>query len=179
MEVTKALLVKFIVNKCSREEAEQVYEYLLKHPQALDELLNEEEWEAYDSNGVIDKQQSDNWYSVIQKQKNSGRVIQWKSWLRIAAAAVLLLASTMFIYQFVKPAKKNNVQVVTIIRPAEKTNEAEKNKYINKSNRPAIYTLADGSVITLYKNSIVECDQPFTGNKRDLVLHGEAMFKVE
>ena len=86
MEVTKALLVKFIVNKCSREEAEQVYEYLLKHPQALDELLNEEEWDAYASNGVIDKQQSDNWYSVIQKQKNGGRVIQWKAWFRIAAA---------------------------------------------------------------------------------------------
>lgn len=178
MEVTKALLVKFIANKCSREEAAQVYEYLLKHPQAFDELLNEEEWEAYEFNGAIDKQQSDNWYSAIQQQKNTGRVIRWRSWLRTAAAAVLLLTGGWFIYQLVKPVRKNDLQVVTIIRPAEKAKERKKKKYINKSDRPAIYTLADGSVITLYKNSVVECDQPFTGSKRDLVLHGEALFKV-
>ncbi|OQP56611.1 FecR family protein [Niastella populi] len=178
MEVTKALLVKFIVNKCSREEAGQVYEYLLKHPQALDELLNEEEWDAYESNGVIDKKQSDTWYAAIRKQKSTGRVIRWKTWLRTAAAAVLFLTAASFIYQLVKPVKKNDVQVVTIIRPAEKTKENEKKKYINKSDRPAIYTLTDGSVVTLYRNSIVECDQPFTGNKRDLVLHGKALFKV-
>jgi transmembrane sensor len=178
MQVTKALLVKFILNKCSREEAEQVYEYLIKHPNALDELLNEEEWEAYETNGVIDKQQSGAWYATIQKQKDTGRVINRKVWLRMAAAAVLLMTGGLFLYQMLLPVKKNATQVVTIIRPAEKANEAEKKKFINRSNRPAIYTLADGSMITLYKNSIVECDQPFTGNKRDLILHGEALFKV-
>lgn len=178
MEVTKALLVKFIANKCSREEAAQVYEYLLKHPQALDELLNEEEWEAYEFNGAIDKLQSEAWYAAIQQQKDAGRVIHWKTWLRVAAAAVLLLTGGPLIYQMVVPAKKNTTQVATIIRPAGETNDAEKKKYINKSDRPAVYTLADGSVITLYRNSVVECDHPFTGNKRDLVLHGEALFKV-
>jgi transmembrane sensor len=178
MQVMKALLVKFILNKCSREEAEQVYEYLINHPNALDELLNEEEWEAYGSNGLIDKQQSEAWYATIQKQKYNGRVIHWKYWLRMAAAAVLLMTGGLFIYQMVIPVKKNTTQVVTVIRPAEKENEAEKKKFINRNDRPAMYTLADGSVITLYKNSTVECDQPFTGNKRDLVLHGEALFKV-
>ncbi len=76
MQVKKALLVKFIENKCSREEAELVHKYLIKHPQAIDELLNDEEWELDNSNGVLDKQRSDAWYENIQKQKGSGRIIK-------------------------------------------------------------------------------------------------------
>src|SRR5689334_19473892 len=100
MQVTKALLVKFIANKCNREEAELVYEYLLKHPQALDELLNDEEWETYNSNGVLDKQRSDAWFETIQKQKGpGGRIIKWRRWVKIAAAAVVLLTGSLFIYR--------------------------------------------------------------------------------
>lgn len=178
MQVTKALLVKFILNKCSGEEAELVYEYLMKHPQAIDELLNEEEWEAYESYGVIDKLQSENWFAAIQKQKHTGRVIHWKRWLQVAAAVILLVASSVIVYQVVKPRPMKYPVVVTIVRPVEKAPAPEKKKYINNNNKPATYTLTDGSVITLYKNSTVACDQPFTGNKRDLELHGEALFKV-
>jgi len=178
MQVTKALLVKFIENKCSREEAEMVYEYLVKHPRALDELLNDEEWESYDFNAAIDKKRSETWFEIIQKQKNTGRVISWKRWLQVAAAAVLLLTGSMFIYRFTKPIPKQASPTVTIIRPAEKAVEPNKKIYINNSDRQVTYTLTDGSVITLFKNSTVKCDQPFTGNKRDLVLHGEALFNV-
>jgi transmembrane sensor len=178
MQVTKALLVKFIVNKCSREEAELVYEYLLTHPEAIDGLLAEEDWDTYDSNGVLDKHQSDAWYAVIQKQKNTGRVISWKGWLRIAAAIILLLTGSVVVYQVVKPVPDKVSQTVTIVRPADKTPQSKQKKFINNSNRPAIYTLTDGSVITLYKQSTVACEQPFAANKRDLVLHGEALFNV-
>ena len=178
MQVTKALLVKFIGNKCSREEAELVYEYLVKHPQALDELLSDEEWELYDSNGVLDKQRSDAWYETIQKQKGTGRIIKLRRWIEIAAAAVVLITGSLFIYQALQPAKDKTSQAVAIIKPVEKNTGTEKKTFANNSNRPSTYTLADGSVITLYKNSTVICDQPFTGNKRDLELHGEALFKV-
>lgn len=177
MQVTKALLVKFIGNKCSREEAELVYEYLITHPQAIDELLNDDEWELYDSNGVLDKQRSDTWYEIIQKQKGSGRIVKLKKWLEIAAAAVVLLTASLFIYQALMPAKKKTSPVAVTVKPVEKSG-SEKKKFTNNSNRPATYALADGSVITLYKNSTVVCDQPFTGDKRELELHGEALFKV-
>jgi transmembrane sensor len=177
MQVSKALLFKFIANKCSSEEAELVYEYLVTQPQAIDELLNDDEWELYDSNGVLDKQRSDAWYETIQKHKGSGRIVNLRKWLEVAAAAVVLLVAGLFIYQALKPAKRKTSPVAATVRPVEKKG-IEKKKFTNNSNRPATYTLADGSVITLYKNSSVVCDQPFTGNKRDLELHGEALFKV-
>jgi transmembrane sensor len=178
MQVTKALLVKFIGNKCSREEAELVYEYLIKHPQAIDELLTDEEWELYDSIGVLDKQRSDVWYENIQKQKGAGRIIKLRKWIEMAAAAVILITGSLFIYQAIQPAKNKTSPAVATIRPVEKTTGSEKKQFTNNGNRPATYALADGSLITLYKNSTVICDQPFAGNKRDLELHGEALFKV-
>lgn len=178
MQVTKALLVKFIENKCSREETELVYAYLLKNPQVVDELFSEADWEAYDSNGVISKQQSNTWFAAIQKQKDTGRVIAWKRWLQVAAAAVVLLAVGQFVYQYSQREHKKDFKPVTIILPKTKARENKQKKFINSSNKPVTYILADGSEITLYKNSIVECDQPFDSSKRDLLLHGEALFKV-
>jgi ferric-dicitrate binding protein FerR (iron transport regulator) len=178
MQVTKALLVKFIENKCSREEAELVYQYLLKNPHVLDELFSEADWETYNSNGVIDKRQTETWFAAVQKQKNAGRVIAWKQWLRIAAAAVAILAVGLFVYQYIKPAPKKEFMGVTTIRLVKKATESKQKYFINTSNKPLTYTLADGSEITLYKNSTVECSQPFDSSKRDLLLHGEALFKV-
>jgi ferric-dicitrate binding protein FerR (iron transport regulator) len=177
MQVTNDLLVKFIENKCGREEAALVYEYLQKNPHVLDELLNEADWENYDSNGLIDKQQSDTWFATIQKQKDTARVIGWKRWLRIAAAAAVLVAVSLFIYQYLKPERAKDLKPVTIIRLIKKTPESRK-RFLNGSDKPVTYTLTDGSEITLYKNSTVECKQPFDSSKRDLLLHGEALFKV-
>ena len=178
MQVTKDLLVKFIENKCSREEAEVVYEYLQKNPQVVNELFSEADWENYDSNGLIDKQQSDTWFASIQKRKDTGWVTGMKRWLQVAAAAVVLLAVSLFLYQYVKPGPAKNFKPVTIIRLIKKTPESRQKRFLNNGDKPVIYTLADGSEITLYKNSIVECNQPFDSSKRDLLLHGEALFKV-
>ena len=178
MQVTKALLVKFIENKCSREEAELAYQYLLKNPHVLDELFSEADWETYDSNGVLDKRQSDTWFAAVQKQKNTGRVIAWKHGARIAAAAVVVLAVGLFVYEFIKPSPKKEFKGVTKIRLVKKAAESRQQRFINSSNKPLTYTLADGTEITLYKNSTVECNQPFDSSKRDLLLHGEALFKV-
>lgn len=178
MQVTKALLVKFISNKCSREEAELVSEYLIQYPQTLDELLSDEEWEVYEANGVLDRQRSDAWYETIQKQKSSGRIIKLRKWIEIAAAAVVLLTGSLFVYQALQSAKKKLAPAMVKVKPVEKTTGVTKTTFTNNSNRPVTYALNDGSAITLYKNSAVICDQPFTGNRRDLELQGEALFKV-
>lgn len=177
MQVTKALLIKFIGNKCNREEAELVSEYLIKHPQALDELLNDDEWEVYNSNGVLDKQRSDAWFKTIQKQKGPAHIIKLRRWIEIAAAVVLLTGS-VFVHRALQPAGENEPSVAVIVKKVEETTGAGKKTFTNNGNRPATYALTDGSVIILYKNSTVVCDQPFTGNKRDLLLQGEALFKV-
>lgn len=178
MQVTKALLVKFIENRCNRKEAELVCEYLVINPHVLNELLSEADWEAYDSNGVLDKQRSDNWFAAIQKQKGPGKVITLKKGLRIAAAAVVLLAVGLIAFQYLKPAARKGVMMATIVPPATRATVTKHKRFINNSSEPVRYTLTDGSEITLYKNSILECAQPFDSSKRDLLLHGEALFKV-
>ncbi|MBO9205169.1 MULTISPECIES: FecR family protein [Niastella] len=178
MQVTKALLVKFIENRCSRKEAELVYDYLMNNPHALNELLNEADWEAYNSNGVVEKQRSEHWFAAIQQQKGNGNIITLKKVLRFSAAAVVLLTVSLGAYQFIKPAGEKTAPLVTIVRPETKPPATKQKRFVNSGSKPATYTLTDGSEITLYKNSILECNQPFDSSKRDLVLHGEALFKV-
>ncbi|MEO6705040.1 MAG: FecR domain-containing protein, partial [Ginsengibacter sp.] len=49
---------------------------------------------------------------------------------------------------------------------------------INKSQKPKSVTLLDGSVIILSPGSMISFKEPFPENKRDIVLIGEADFKV-
>jgi transmembrane sensor len=127
---------------------------------------------------VVDKQRSDNWFATIQKQKSTGKILTLKKGWRIPAAAVVLLAVGLFVYQFMGRAHKKITMPVTIVRLETKAPAVKLHRFINNGNKPVTYTLTDGSAITLYKNSILECNQPFVSSKRNLLLHGEALFKV-
>jgi transmembrane sensor len=69
MHITKALLIQFLEDKCSREESELVYQFLLKNQHVLDELLKDEEWERFE---LVDRrfqpETSKAWWTYIRNR---------------------------------------------------------------------------------------------------------------
>ena len=83
------------------------------------------------------------------------------SWMRIAASVILIAGLGVAAYFLVN---KNNEGKEMIAQSGQNT---------------LVDTLPDGSVITLNKKSTVTYPSKFKGNKRAIVLKGEAFFNVE
>jgi transmembrane sensor len=82
------------------------------------------------------------------------------SWMRIAAAIVILAGISLITYIVINKANEPKELVVQAGQTV-----------VND-------TLPDGSTITLNKNSLISYPEKFKGNKREVVLKGEAFFKV-
>ena len=82
------------------------------------------------------------------------------SWMRVAAAIVILAGISLLTYVVVNKAT------------------APKELYIQANELVVNDTLPDGSSITLNKNSLVSYPSRFNRNQREVVLKGEAFFKV-
>jgi len=80
-------------------------------------------------------------------------------WLKIAAIWLVILGSAGILYAVLKPGKPNmlTLQSGNIVRKI---------------------TLADGSLITMNKNSVLNYPDKFTGDTREISLKGEAFFDV-
>jgi ferric-dicitrate binding protein FerR (iron transport regulator) len=80
-------------------------------------------------------------------------------WLKIAAMWLAILGSAGILYAVLKPGKPNmlTLQSGNIVRKV---------------------TLADGSLITMNKNSVLNYPDRFTGDTREITLKGEAFFDV-
>ena len=178
MHITKALLIQFIENKCSKEESEWIYQYLLKYPQALEELLGEEEWEHFEWQDRLQPAVSEAWWTNIQQQRQPKVLsINWKRWWQVAAAVAIVAGTIVFF-----TTRHHTAPTVAAINKRSATSvnaiAGTQKQFINTGSRPLVATLSDGSFITLYGHSILECTQPFDADKRNLSLHGEALFKV-
>ncbi|MDB5147159.1 MAG: hypothetical protein JWQ57_1179 [Mucilaginibacter sp.] len=80
-------------------------------------------------------------------------------WLKIAAIWLAILGGAGILYAVLRPGKPNmlTLQSGNIVRKV---------------------TLADGSFITMNKNSVLNYPDRFTGNTREITLKGEAFFDV-
>ncbi|GAA4332191.1 FecR family protein [Mucilaginibacter gynuensis] len=81
-------------------------------------------------------------------------------WMRIAAAWIVILGAAALLYTLLKPGKPMMLTLQTI-------------------DKPITDTLADGSIITLNKNSALSYPEKFTGDIREVRLKkGEAFFDI-
>lgn len=176
MEVTKALIHQFLENKCTKEEAERVYDFLLHNPEVLEDYLPEKEWEQFQQMQSVDAEKAGAWFKKIQRRKQGLiRSMAKSRYLRIAAAVIVLAFSTAIVYQVLrKPAV-----VHIVFRPAPKdTVSVTEQRLVNKTGKPVKYQLEDGSSVVLYTNSDLVFPQHFEAGKRQLTLQGEAIFYV-
>lgn len=176
MEVTKALIQQFLENKCTKEEAERVYAYLLQHPEVLGTWLPEEEWESFAADRPVDTERATAWFKIIQ-QRRQGKLRRManSNILRIAVAVILLAISAAIVYRLLpgSPAKP-----VIVFYHQKDTGRSTEQRFVNKSGQPVEYKLEDGSVVVLSANSDLLIPTHFGTDKRTLTLQGEGVFYV-
>lgn len=101
------------------------------------------------------------WNKFEQTTPSSQKIINIK-WIRLIAAAAILISTGIWVaYLFNNAFNNNNAQIVSSSFDHVKTD-----------------TLPDKSVITLNKKATLTYPVAFTGNERNVTLKGEAFFEV-
>lgn len=175
MEITKQLILRFLTNNCSAEEATQVADYLASNPAILDEFLSEQEWEQFETNDHVPAAMDQEMFATIQQQKKVRSIKRFtRTSMRIAAAFLLCVAGWLLYRQLSPQATaKQTISSTLPVKAAQ-----QEITLSNTTGAPIQYTLEDRSVVILSNNSEVKYTQPFDAHKRDLQLAGEATFKV-
>ncbi|MEB0280806.1 MULTISPECIES: FecR domain-containing protein [unclassified Mucilaginibacter] len=158
-----ALLDRYLQGETTTEENELVEMWLEENgnPNA--------EWHA------LDKPGKDQWLSEVFKdihstiQANEAKVVQLPqrnrlAWGSVAAAAILLIASTLFVQWPALQTRLHPVQLTALQAPAHQKKEI---------------TLADGSRVWLNSGSELKYPKTFDGKTREVYLSGEAYFDIQ
>lgn len=124
-EFNKILISKYLSNECSAEEVSFIDNYLKHHPDALEEILSEQEWLSY-----------------IQKKKNYPF-----SFFKIAAMLVLCMGAALMIYVYQSRQQPAMVQPKAVIHYIKQQNKSAKNLILHIEDGSEI-TLAPGSAIS-------------------------------
>ncbi|GAA4925754.1 FecR domain-containing protein [Mucilaginibacter defluvii] len=175
MHPTDELIRKYFNRQCTAEEAEQVYQYLQRHPEIIERLLSEKEWTQFDGGKHPHPQKSAQMLDAVLVQIEHQPVPGKKSfrlWRYVSVAASLLLFAGLFIFQLTWPIPVSKHYVSVPARVVNWQNTT------NHGNRVQHILLDDGSDVALYPGSSVKYKLPFKSRTRDIYLTGVAKFKV-
>lgn len=166
--VTKALLEKYLDNRCTQAEVAVVEQYL-QQPGA-DAVLNALLEERLVADMEESMQQPDDaaqkaaWAEAMRtRMGRTGTTRRLHIWRYIAASAAILFGAGVFsLYRINKPKQ-------TFVALSQKS---------NPQGQRALIHLSDGSVILLGADSKLEYPESFKGDTREISLTGEAFFKI-
>lgn len=171
--ISKELFERFISNGTTPEESAQVMEYLRKNPSALDNLMNDEEWEEFRFSERLHPAVSRLTLGKIRKATYEKYRFLRKTGGWMAAASVILLAGLgwlKFGYNR-KQEMTGKTAVVLENRPVLQHKH-------NSSSKTISFVLKDGSQLDLGPHSEISYEEPFGNDRRDIYLDGMASFNV-
>ena len=176
--MTKELLEKYLNNQCTSLEVEEVISWM-KQQSFLTESreLGEHEWQQFKENNVAVSDEKlntilDKIHHKINLEKSRvnqlqvKRIIRWIS----KAAAVFLIPVLAFLFYVVSENSKLTNQVATVA--------VDSLEVIAPVGSRTVVELSDGSVVHLNYGSKIKYPQNFIGEKRGVLLTGEAYFDV-
>ncbi|MEQ6120814.1 FecR domain-containing protein [Reichenbachiella sp. MALMAid0571] len=103
-------------------------------------------------------------YTLAAKESDKKKRRNYFGLLKIAASVAILVALSVFIYNRIQSEETlSSFDIITKENP--------------KGQKSTIY-LNDGSKVTLNANSKLSYSKPFSSDKRELILEGEAFFEV-
>jgi transmembrane sensor len=168
--VSKALLEKYLDNRCPPEEVAQVQLYL-QQP-GSDAVLNailaarlkEDMQRSFEA--PEDIAQKEVWFTQMRKRMGRSAITRpMRLWRYVAVSAAIIAGAGAFVlYQF-----NNNTGTHQTVALLHKD---------NPQGRRAVIKLSDGSVIHLGAGSRLDYPESFTGDKREITLTGEAWFEI-
>jgi transmembrane sensor len=172
MKHPATLLEKFFRGECNEAEKQAVTAYFTEHPEALQPWLTEESWHAFHPDDSLPANVSDKMLAVIENRTYQQKKIKTIPYKWIAAAAVVGLAVTGFLWSRYEKAPAKAVAVHTpVVTPVYE-------EQVNNTRKIISFPLKDGSVAALAPGSRIKYLAAFAGTRRDIYLSGEALFKV-
>jgi transmembrane sensor len=170
----KALLLQWL---SASEENRQYYEalkktwQLMKDKQTPDEINADKEW-GYFQDCLEQEARGERDYTDETGKKGIVRRIVIAT---AVAASILLIVAVG--YNWWGPEKGNTKPVIATVEKSKASNVTVRHE-INTTNKTKRFVLPDSSEIILDPLSEITWNEPFTNNKRDIMLNGRARFSV-
>ncbi|HTI94458.1 MAG TPA: FecR domain-containing protein [Puia sp.] len=174
MIITKERIINFFEDRCSAEEAVEIYRYLQENPEWMSAWFNEEEWETFLHTEDLPESWSADLLEKIDAAKSSreGRV-RWMRGLKAAAAMIAILLGLVIVWQ--RYGKRDGLLAATAALSAGAGRDTT---LINEKPVLQRVTLEDGSLVELSPASRITYHRGFQKNKRTVLLSGEAVFRI-
>lgn len=174
MDVSRELIEKFIRGECTEAERLRVWAYCRQHPEVLEQYLTEESWNNFLAQDNVPVPGADMYRRIeqhIPQQRTRKMYFRW------AAAAAILVMATGITWWTLMPHTDKQAVAKNNEDPAKKTTTGFVVKY-NNTGKVMTVLLPDSSVAELAVNSSLQYEPAFTAHARDMMLQGEALFKV-
>ncbi|MBC7651017.1 MAG: FecR family protein [Deinococcales bacterium] len=173
--LTEKKVDNFLKNNCTAEERAEVLDYLEKHPEALNNYLNEDEWKAFVATDNLPKKDAEKIFKKIQFSIYKKQLLVTRFGYTLAAASVIVMA--IIGLRLLSTTTKQNVSLAA----NKPTTVTEKQLVVraNTTDHNLQLIMEDNSIVELSPKSSISYNAPFVNdNKRVIYLKGEAYFKV-
>lgn len=164
------LLNRYLSDKCTRHEMNELLDYLQKHPEdtVTADILRQEwlrEERFLDSKGSFAwSQLQERMHGIsAQPHRPRARALAFK----VAASVLLLCVCLAALSVWIGDTDRLAVKDQPDVRPVNTTD-----------NEHRLVVLADGSKVWINANSKLSCAPTFNEERREVVLHGEAYFDI-
>lgn len=171
--VSKALILKYLDNRCTPLEKEQVEQWLQLpgNEQVLDEILTEKLPDDILAGAAVDVavEKMETWRTTLQQRMlppvPKGGRIKKMFFRQVAIWATVLFGIGYYAVQQMGRQRSGIATEALMVKR-------------NAMGQRASITLTDGSVIMLGANSQLTYPETFNGNTREVTLDGEAFFEI-
>lgn len=172
MALSRELYQRFVQGACNEQEELEVLQHFREHPEAMEEYLQTEDWEAFQPSGRLHPAVTNNVLNRISQRIFHHR--RRKYVIRTIAAAALLTGIAVLVWiqsgRMPQPLAQAPVK--------DKGDTITYRQYRNSTASTLRLTLEDGSVVRLQPGSNIRYRQQFDSSKRDIWLSGSARFDV-
>lgn len=175
MEITGALIERFLNNDCDEQEQQAVKAYFIGHPEVLKKYMTERSWQAFDTDKPLEEPVSEKMLAVIRQQTYRSRKVMMTRWWYAAAAVMVLSLSTCWYFHFQTATPEKVMATKTTIQPEPITGFRHSS---NTTAKPVTITLEDGTKVKLAPQSELTYPVPFGKDRRYCSLKGQALFTV-
>jgi len=164
---------RFFNKQCTPEEARQVANWLMSHPELAGKYLGVDEWQqSQDGEQLPEEIGNDVWYQLNREISRKKAILLVKRCAVAACIAGCIISGFLYLNKHTSTAPVVAYHKAAVI-PVSLTDTE-----YNKTNKTRRIQLTDGSVVSLLPKAVIWFDTPFTKQQRDIHLRGEARFEV-
>lgn len=178
MQIENWLIEKFLNNRCNAEEAKLVHQYLIDHPELLQQRYRQE-WDKAGAEGALNSEHTAAMYKAINERTSTRKNVVVRFLPRAAAAAVVIFAFSIWLYQPTGQHRKVPAQIATVNKATQPLPPGEQWCHRQNTTKKALkMDLPDGSVVSLSPAAMIKYRTVFEPQKREIILEGDALFDV-